>query len=123
MADFNPLTAAGLLWRRVSPDGYRFAGSCFGFRHPDSWLTAAHCVVGARVSDVRLIAEIGAPQILEASGARRLGAEVEPPGQPRVSPSALILARGTWLRARGSEPLLTALGTSSRGVTNFFSGG
>jgi hypothetical protein len=55
MADFNPLAATGLLWRRASADQYVFAGSCFGFRHPDWWLTAAHCVVEANVSDIRLI--------------------------------------------------------------------
>jgi hypothetical protein len=66
MADFNPLSATGLLLRRVLCDQYAFAGSCFGFRHPDWWLTAAHCVVEAEASEMRLVApQRGEPKVVE----------------------------------------------------------
>lgn len=42
---FNPLSATSKLLRSGPGGGFsEFVGTCFGFRHPDYYLTAAHCV-------------------------------------------------------------------------------
>jgi hypothetical protein len=50
---FDPLSATAQLMR-IGPEGgfSVFGGTCFGFRHPDYYLTAAHCVVDAGPREV-----------------------------------------------------------------------
>ena len=48
MSPFNPIAATAQLMKLGPGGGFSvFAGTCFGFRHPDYYVTAAHCVAGS----------------------------------------------------------------------------
>lgn len=47
MSPFNPIAATAQLMKLGPGGGFSvLAGTCFGFRHPDYYVTAAHCVAG-----------------------------------------------------------------------------
>src|SRR5229473_2795349 len=50
---FSPISATAQLMRPGPGGGFSvFSGTCFGFRHPDYYLSAAHCVAEADPQDV-----------------------------------------------------------------------
>jgi hypothetical protein len=53
LAPFTPTSATAQLMRSGPGGGFSvFGGTCFGFRHPDYYLTAAHCIADAGPEDV-----------------------------------------------------------------------
>lgn len=52
MKNANPIVNTGVL---IGPDNQNFMGSCFVFRHPNTFLTAAHCVKDIEPSHIQIL--------------------------------------------------------------------
>src|SRR2546428_10594733 len=67
MREQNPLRNTGLLLQRESRE---MRGSCFVFRYPNTFLTAAHCVDGAAAHDLTVFLP-GTTSFLDVEGVVR----------------------------------------------------